>query len=108
MRGKRDGGEVVAGRLGETELLIVSYDVVDDRRRTRLHKLLLGYGTWVQYSVFECYLTKRQQVELLARVKREVNRDQDRVRIYRMCGACEGRVEAIGSKPPTEAVAYVV
>ena len=31
----------------------VSYDVVDDKRRTRVLKLLRGYGTYVQYSVFE-------------------------------------------------------
>jgi CRISPR-associated endonuclease Cas2 len=40
----------------------VIYDLPDsagaNKRRTRLHKLLSGYGKWTQYSVFECFLTK--------------------------------------------------
>ncbi|MEG3938218.1 MULTISPECIES: CRISPR-associated endonuclease Cas2 [unclassified Microcoleus] len=27
------------------------------KRRTRLHKLLCGYRRWMQYSVFEYFLT---------------------------------------------------
>ena len=33
---------------------VVSYDIVDDARRTRVHATLKDYGTPVQYSVFEC------------------------------------------------------
>jgi CRISPR-associated protein Cas2 len=32
---------------------VVCYDVVDDRRRNRIFKLLKDYGRRVQYSVFE-------------------------------------------------------
>jgi CRISPR-associated protein Cas2 len=37
---------------------LVSYDIPDDRRRTRLAKLLKDYGGRVQYSVFECLLNQ--------------------------------------------------
>ncbi len=99
---------VVAGRHGDTEFVLVSYDIPDDRRRGRVHRLLSGFGGWVQYSVFECYLTKRQQVELAARLAREIRPAQDHVRFYRLCAACEARVEVVGGAPPMEAVAYVV
>jgi len=103
-----NGASVVAGRHTDTEFVLVSYDIPDDRRRGRVHRLLSGFGSWVQYSVFECYLTKRQQVELAARLAREIRPAQDHVRLYRLCAACEGRVEVIGGAPPVEAVAYVV
>jgi len=102
------GAPVVAGCHTDTEFVLVSYDIPDDRRRGRVHRLLSGFGAWVQYSVFECYLTKRQQVELAARLAREIRPAQDHVRIYRVCAACESRVVAIGGAPPVEAVAYVV
>ncbi|MCA9742068.1 CRISPR-associated endonuclease Cas2, partial [candidate division KSB1 bacterium] len=37
-------------------LLLVSYDIVDDKQRTKLAKRLQNYGQRVQYSVFECDL----------------------------------------------------
>ena len=36
--------------------IVVSYDIVDDKRRTKVHKTLKNFGTPVQYSVFECQL----------------------------------------------------
>ena len=101
-------GAILGGRRRDTEFLLVSYDVVDDRRRARVHRLLAGFGAWVQFSVFECYLTKRQQVELAARLARAIEPAHDHVRLYRCCAACEGRVEVLGGPRPAEAMAYVV
>lgn len=35
------------------QFIVVSYDVVDDRRRTKVMKTLKNFGAHVQYSVFE-------------------------------------------------------
>ncbi|MEB3148739.1 MAG: CRISPR-associated endonuclease Cas2, partial [Sphaerospermopsis sp.] len=44
-----------------THFYLIIYDLPDskaaNKRRTRLHKMLGGYGKWTQYSVFECFLT---------------------------------------------------
>lgn len=37
-------------------LYIASYDIADDRRRTRVARLLLQYGTRIQQSVYELFL----------------------------------------------------
>jgi CRISPR/Cas system-associated endoribonuclease Cas2 len=37
-------------------LIVVSYDIPDDRRRLRLAHALKDFGVRVQYSVFECHL----------------------------------------------------
>ena len=62
--------------------LVVSYDIADDRRRTRVAKLLRNYGQRVQYSVFECLLTDRQVRELRRRLHKLVRVEADSVRFY--------------------------
>src|SRR6266566_885019 len=69
-------------RGDESMLYVVSYDIPDDRRRTRVHSALTGFGTWVQYSVFECFLDRKQRVLLEARLLKEIHQRQDTVRIY--------------------------
>ena len=58
----------------ETQVgLVVSYDVPDDRRRTRLAKILKDFGARVQYSVFECLLEDEQVDALRKRVERLID-----------------------------------
>jgi len=75
------------------QFVVVVYDISSDRRRTRLHNVLLDYGTPVQYSVFECLLDK----EGLARMKRAIGKAirprVDRVRYYYLCQKCLEKVE---------------
>ncbi|NLE66716.1 MAG: CRISPR-associated endonuclease Cas2 [Lentisphaerae bacterium] len=58
---------------------IVSYDVTDDKRRTRVYKALLGYGDRVQYSVFCCQLNPRERVQMETRLRDEIHHDDDQV-----------------------------
>ena len=79
---------------------IVSYDVTDDRRRTRLAKRLRDFGDRVQYSVFCCQLNPRERVRMLAEIKPCLHRDEDQVLIVD-AGPVEGQkpepdVEYIG------------
>ena len=82
--------------------VLVSYDVVSNDRRNRLAKLLLDYGVRVQKSVFECELDPPQYEALTARVERIIDRRTDRVRYWRLCALCRGRVEAYGPGPSLE------
>ena len=93
----------------ESTLYVVSYDVPDDRRRTRIHSVLTSFGTWVQYSVFECFLNRKQRVFLEARLLKEIHSREDTVRIYGLCGACHPKVEVLGQgKPPQEDKVYLL
>lgn len=76
--------------------VVVSYDIPDDRRRTRLHKQLKGFGTRVQYSVFECILDEAQFARMDLVVRRTIDRQTDHVRYYRLCEACVPRITALG------------
>ena len=75
--------------------IVVSYDIADDRRRTRLHRELKNFGRRVQYSVFECVLEAKDFSRLQTAVKRVI-RDDDHVRYYRLCEPCRQQVTALG------------
>ena len=81
--------------------IVVSYDIPDDRRRTRLFKLLKGYGQHVQYSVFECDLRPEKLAEMQARIQQLVESNKDHVRFYRLCANDVRRISQIGGMPPT-------
>lgn len=80
----------------ESMLYVVSYDISDDKRRARVHSALTGFGTWVQFSVFECFLDRKQRMLLQSRLLKELHQREDTVRIYGLCGACIPRVEVLG------------
>ncbi len=76
-------------------MLVVAYDVSDNRRRRRLHERLLDHGIAVQYSVFEIPESAYDDV---LRVLHRETREADAVRIYRLCRNCLQRVEVMGSR----------
>ena len=81
-----------------TELhVVVAYDIPDDRRRLRVARILLGYGERVQYSVFECRITKVQYLRLKERLDEVIDPAEDRISFYLLCEACRKKVERIGN-----------
>lgn len=87
---------------------IIAYDIPDDRRRTKIHKVLSGFGNWTQYSLFECFLSKKELVMLKAKLAPHLNDMQDSVRFYPLCASCLDKVETVGGQPPTEDLVFVV
>ena len=83
-------------------LIVVSYDVPDDRRRTRLAHALKDFGERVQYSVFECRLEADTLDKLSRKVKALIDPKENRVRIYRFCLNCEREIEIQGAGKVTE------
>ena len=72
---------------------VISYDIPDNRRRNQLAKVLKGFGTRVQYSVFEAHLTASQFEQMKHAVERVIDTDEDSVRYYALCSACATRIE---------------
>lgn len=73
-------------------LIIVSYDIVDDKRRIKLAKKLCDFGKRVQYSVFECDLSREQIKDLTQKALKQINLEEDSLRIYRICNTCAGEI----------------
>ncbi len=83
-------------------LIVVSYDVPDDRRRTKLANALKDFGERVQYSVFEFLLTEEQVATMRGRIEALVDAAEDSVRIYRFCADCGAKLVILGLGQVTE------
>ena len=83
-------------------LITVSYDIRDNRRRTKVAEALENYGRRVQLSVFECLLEDKQVARLHGQLERLIEPQEDSVRIYRLCAECRGKVEVMGVGVLTE------
>ena len=83
--------------------IVVSYDVVDDRRRLKIAKVLLDFGGQrVQRSVFECFITPANLEKLRQKVQRLIDEDADSVRFYKLCDGCQATVERMGKAEPID------
>jgi len=83
-------------------LYLVSYDIPDTGRRTKLAKTLKDFGDRVQYSVFECILDSSLLNKMVARIKKIVLQEDDSVRIYAICANCERVIHIIGQGKVTK------
>jgi CRISPR-associated protein Cas2 len=82
--------------------VIVSYDIVENKQRTKLAKKLCNYGQRVQYSVFECTVTAEQYKEMKKEALKFVDLEKDSLRFYRLCRECKRHIESFGIKRGTE------
>lgn len=89
-------------------LYLIAYDISSDRRRTKVHKILCGFGEWTQYSLFECFLDEKQYILLRHRLDAVLDKQMDNVRFYPLCANCQAKVETVGSKQPEEATLFLL
>lgn len=87
---------------------IVSYDIPSNKRRARVARILEGYGRRVQYSVFECEIGSEKCDQLVSRLNREIDPDEDDIRLYPMNRADLRRVKMLGRAELQRARGYYV
>ncbi len=69
-------------------LVVVAFDIKDDKRRYYLNKFLRAYGIRVQYSVYECIVNNYYYSELCKNIISFIN-DEDKIRIYKLTSTIE-------------------
>ena len=92
----------------QTTCYVIAYDIPDDKRRTKIHKVLLGFGKWTQYSLFECFLSRKDLILLRSKLAEHMVAKEDSVRFYALCANCVSRVETVGGPPPADQVLFIV
>jgi CRISPR-associated protein Cas2 len=89
--------------------IVIAYDIPDNKRRARLHKLLRRYGDAAQYSVFECLISEEQFDELRRAVAKIIVEGEDELRYYDICAACRRLTKTLGRAiTATEQQAYII
>lgn len=77
-------------------IVLVTYDISENRTRARLHKYLKEFGLNTQLSVFECDLDTQGLNRLAAKARELIDPDTDSVRFYRLCAGCQSKVMISG------------
>lgn len=71
---------------GKKHIVLVIYDVSNNKARSQLVKFLKSYGVRVQKSAFECFIEDSLYDKLCLHTVRFINQDIDSLRIYRLTG----------------------
>lgn len=84
-------------------LVVIAYDIADDRRRAEVAGRLLGWGERVQESVFECWLNAAELRLLKDTLAELVDETTDRIRFYRLCRKDTAGIRCQGlARPPAD------
>lgn len=83
-------------------LIVISYDIISDKRRNKIANTIKDYGTRVQYSVFECILNTEKYAEMIQRILKIYNNIEDTIRVYHICNSCKDKIEVYGIGKLTE------
>lgn len=89
-------------------MVVVVYDIPDDKRRTKLSNFLEGYGERIQWSVFECFISLEEMRQLYQKVKKQVKPSEDNVRFYWLSTEATSMTLTIGSEKPEPPPKYYV
>jgi CRISPR-associated protein Cas2 len=87
-------------------VILVTYDIPHDGRRTRVAKTLERLGVRVQYSVF--VVRGRALAEVVAELERLVVPGQDNVRVHPIDAASEKKAVLIGRAARAEFEPYLI
>lgn len=80
-------------------MLIVSYDITNDKLRAKFAKLLLEHGRRLQYSVYEVKNTERILDFLLMMIEKKFANEfdiTDSIVIFQVCEACRKKTIRYG------------
>ncbi|MBQ7266231.1 MAG: CRISPR-associated endonuclease Cas2 [Firmicutes bacterium] len=85
------------------KLVLVIYDIVDNKRRNKFVKLMESYGVRVQKSAFEMIITQKQYNSLILRIPRHIT-EEDNIRVYRLKVSGEIVTWGSGMTEPEEVI----
>lgn len=75
--------------------VLIIYDIIDNKRRSRLVKYLSGYGFRVQKSCFEAKISDKIYAKMLSGLDAYAT-NEDSIRVYKIIG--KGQVTIFGKE----------
>jgi len=70
-------------------IYLVAYDIADDKRLRRVFKKMSGFGEHLQYSVFQCELSDKERIEMIAALNPLIDHREDQVLVFTL-GPADG------------------
>lgn len=87
-------------------IVLVIYDITDDRRRTRMVKCLERYGIRVQKSAFEAFLTEKKCERMMELTSGLIDPATDSLRVYLLANHTSVRSWGIGDRHVEDVVIF--
>lgn len=63
-------------------IVLMIYDIVNDKQRSKLVHCLERYGKRVQKSAFEGFLTQKQYLKMMETAEKYIDKKTDSFRVY--------------------------
>ena len=93
--------------MSQRHLYLAAYDVADDQRLRKALKILRGYATGGQKSVFECFLSPSEKADLLTAIGDLLDLDEDRFFLVRLDPRAKVRSLGIAVTPADPAIIII-
>ncbi|BCX15825.1 MAG: hypothetical protein KatS3mg098_054 [Candidatus Parcubacteria bacterium] len=80
-------------------MILVSYDIQDDRQRNKFSKFLKKFGRKIQYSVYEIKNSQRVLNNILIEIESNYSKKfggSDSVIILSLCESCQKKIRRYG------------
>ena len=85
-------------------IVLMIYDIVDNKRRNKMVKCLEAYGVRVQKSAFEALLNRRQYEKMLRESSILIDEAVDSLRVYVLDNIIDVYTWGIGERKETDCV----
>lgn len=85
-------------------IVLMIYDIVDNKRRNKMVKCLEAYGVRVQKSAFEALLNRRQYEKILQESSILIDEAVDSLRVYVLDDIIDVYTWGIGERKETDCV----
>ena len=69
-------------------IYLICYDISNDKNRTKIAEELEQYGERINYSVFECFITKKQLEKIKEFIEEKIDKRHDKIKYYYICKSC--------------------
>lgn len=83
----------------EKQFWVIAYDIVDNKRRSKVAEFLEQYGIRRNFSVFEILVTPVVLTKLKKQLQKITDSDTDTLLYYYICKSCYDKKEQYGKTP---------
>lgn len=85
-------------------IVLMIYDIVDNKSRNKMVKCLEHYGVRVQKSAFEALLNREQYKRMLEESSSLINEETDSLRVYILDDIIDVYTWGIGERKETDCI----
>ncbi|QCT93641.1 CRISPR-associated endonuclease Cas2 [Caminibacter mediatlanticus TB-2] len=65
-------------------MYLIAYDIVDNKRRRKIQKLVYSYAFGGQKSALECLINKKEAIEIAKKLSKIIDLEKDRCHIIKV------------------------